>query len=79
MKKYIPIVEQYNVQQKEHALKKITKTEKLKLQIKLAKEFLHDLRINIRNRKFENSDEEIQFFKYIKPNIYADFIFITIN
>lgn len=75
MKNYIPLVEQYYVQQKEHALKKITKNEKLKLHIKLAKEILHNLRLNIRNRKFENFDEEIHFFKHIKPNIYAEFIF----
>ena len=75
MKKSIPLVEQYNVQQKKHAEKKITETEKLKLQLELAKEVLNDLRVYIRNNKFKDSDEEIDFFKHIKPNIYADFIF----
>lgn len=36
---------------------------------------MNDLRVYIRNNKFKDSDEEIDFFKHIKPNIYADFIF----
>lgn len=75
MKKYIPLVEQYYVQQKEHALKKNTKIVKLKLHIKQAKEILQDLRVNIRNRKFKDNNDEIHFFKQVKPSIYADFIF----
>lgn len=75
MKKNIPLVEQYYVQQKKHAIKKITKIEKLKLQLKLAKEVLNDLRVYIRNNKFRDAKEEVHFFKNIKPNIYADFIF----
>ena len=38
MKNHITLVEQYYVQQKEHELKKITKNEKLKLQIKQSKD-----------------------------------------
>ncbi|WP_159951365.1 RteC domain-containing protein [Polaribacter septentrionalilitoris] len=75
MKKSIPLVEQYYVQQKKHAEKKIPETEKLNLQLELAKEVLNDLRVYIRTNKFKDSDEEIDFFKNIKPNIYADFIF----
>lgn len=78
MKRIIPLVEEYNLQQKELAQKnfsKINKTEKLKLQLKQAKEVLNNLRIYIRNNKFKNSDDEIDFFKHIKPSIYADFIF----
>ena len=75
MKNYIPLVEQYYVQQKKHVDKKGTKTEKLKLQLKQAKEVLNDLRIYIRKNKFRDGNEEIHFFKNIKPNIYADFIF----
>lgn len=75
MKNHITLVEQYFVQQKEHELKKITKNEKLKLQINQSKEIIYDLRVNIRNRKFEDNNEEIQFFKSVKPTIYADFIF----
>ena len=75
MKKYIPLVEQYYVQQKELSLKKNTKIVKLKLHIKQAKEILQDLRVNIRNRKFKDYNDEIHFFKQVKPSIYADFIF----
>jgi len=55
--------------------KKITETEKLKLQLVLAKEVLNDLRVYIRTNKFKDSNEEIVFFKHVKPSIYADFIF----
>ena len=75
MKNHITLVEQYYVQQKEHELKKITKNEKLRLQINQSKEILCDLRVNIRNRKFKDNKEEIHFFKSVKPSIYADFIF----
>jgi hypothetical protein len=75
MKNHITLVEQYFVQQKEHELKKITKSVKLKLQINQSKEILYDLRINIRIRKFKDKNEEIHFFKSVKPSIYADFIF----
>lgn len=75
MKNHITLVEQYYVQQKEHELKKITKNEKLKLQINQSKEILYDLRVNIRNRKFKDNNEEIHFFKSVKPTMYADFIF----
>ncbi|MFK8059675.1 MAG: RteC domain-containing protein, partial [Polaribacter sp.] len=75
MKNNIPLVEQYYVQQKKCTDEKISKIEKLKLQLKLAKEVLNNLRVYIRNNKFKDSDEEIDFFKHIKPNIYADFIF----
>lgn len=74
MKNYIPLVEQYYVQQKKHVDKKGTKTEKLKLQLIQAKEVLNDLRIYIRKNKFRDGNEEVHFFKNIKPNIYADFI-----
>lgn len=75
MKNHITLVEQYYVQQKEHELKKITKNEKLKLQINQSKEILYYLRVNIRNRKFKDNNEEIHFFKSVKPTMYADFIF----
>ena len=75
MKNNIPLVEQYYVQQKKYTNEKINNIEKLNLQLELAKQVLNDLRVYIRNNKFKDSDEEIDFFKHIKPNIYADFIF----
>ena len=75
MKNNIPLVELYYVQQKKYTNEKINNIEKLKLQLELAKEVLNDLRVCIRNNKFKDVKEEIYFFKHIKPNIYADFIF----
>ena len=54
---------------KKHVDKKGTKTVKLKLQLKQAKEVLNGLRVYIRVNKFIEAKEEIHFFKYTKPNI----------
>ena len=75
MKNKIPLVEQYYVQQKKYIDEKIDNSEKLNLQLELAKEVLNDLRVYIRNNKFKDVKEEIHFFKHIKPNIYANYIF----
>jgi hypothetical protein len=75
MKNNIPLIEQYYAQQKKYTNEKINKIEKLKLQLKQAKEVLNDLRIYVRNNKFKEVKNEIHFFKHIKPSIYADFIF----
>jgi hypothetical protein len=75
MKNNISLVKQYYIQQEKHIAKKIIKIEKLKLQLKLAKDTLNHLRIYLRNNKFQNAEEEIHFFKHTKPDIYADFIF----
>lgn len=78
MKRIIPLVEEYNLQQNKLAKNKelrINKIEKLNIQLKQVKEALAKLRIYLRNNKFKDSNEEIYFFKYLKPRIYGDFIF----
>jgi hypothetical protein len=75
MKKINLLVEQYDVQQKKHATKKVTKIDKLRLLQKQVKEVLKHLRLYIRNNKFKDDSDEIHFFKNIKPHIHADFIF----
>ena len=55
MKKITSFLEQYYVQQKQHALKEIIIIEKLKLQLKQSKEVLHNLRVYVRNRKFKDN------------------------
>ena len=75
MKNKIPLVEQYYVHQKKYVDKKTNENARLKYQLKLAKEILNDLRVYVRNNKFKDAKNEIHFFKHIKPNIYADFIF----
>lgn len=77
MKRILPLIEQYHAQQKKHAQKKNNKVQILKAQIQEAKDLLNNLRVNIRSTKFKDTSEEIQFFKHIKPSIYADFIFYS--
>lgn len=77
MKRILPLIEQYHAQQKKNAQKKNNKVQILKAQIQEAKDLLSNLRVNIRSTKFKDISEEIQFFKHIKPSIYADFIFYS--
>lgn len=77
MKRILLLFEHYNVRKKSLDLKEKKSLDLLKLQIKLSKETLQKIRLNIREVKFDNPSDEIYFFKQIKPSIYADFIFYT--
>jgi hypothetical protein len=77
MKRILLLFEQYNVRQKDLVLKENISIDILKSQIDISKDTLQRLKVSIRNIKFKNHTEEIYFFKQIKPNIYADFIFYT--
>jgi hypothetical protein len=69
------LVEHYQAQQKVIALKNESDSIKLKKHIETSRDFLHCLRLKIRIIKFKCTEEEIHFFKHIKPSIYADFIY----
>jgi hypothetical protein len=77
MKRILLLFEQYNVRQKDLVLKENISIDILKSQIDISKDTLQRLKVSIRNIKFKDHTEEIYFFKQIKPNIYADFIFYT--
>jgi hypothetical protein len=77
MKRILLLFEQHNVRQKDFVLKEKISIDILKSQIEISKDTLQKLKVSIRNIKFKNHSEEIYFFKQIKPNIYADFIFYT--
>lgn len=74
MKNILQQIALYQAQQK--AIAKNNDPESIKLQkhIEIAKDLLHKLRLNIRKTKLKNIEEEIHFFKHIKPKIYADYI-----
>ena len=77
MKKIIPLIKQYYIQQKKNVKENKLAIEVLKLKLQTSKELLNVLRFNIRETMFSDNDEEINFFKYIKPKICADFINYT--
>lgn len=77
MKKIIPLIEKYKRQQESLIRNRKDKVTRLKFQIKEAEKLLNQLRINLRSTKFSNTKEEIQFFKHLKPSIYADLIFFS--
>ena len=77
MKRILPLIEKYRYQQQEITESNQTKTLQLQKHIDTSRELLHKLRFNIRDTKFNSFDEEIYFFKQIKPKIYADYIFFT--
>jgi len=55
-------------------LQKLERTIYLKEHIKKAKSVLHNLRLHIRDFYFESKEDEIKFFKYLKPKVCADLI-----
>jgi len=75
MKKINSLLKDYAELKNEVVLQKLERTTHLKEHIKIAKNFLHQLRLYVRDYKFLSSKDEIHFFKNIKPHIHADFIF----
>lgn len=63
MKKVIPLVKQYYIQQKKNVKQNKLAIEVLKLKLQTSKDLLNELRFNIRDTMFSNNDEEINFFK----------------
>jgi hypothetical protein len=75
MKRINSLLKDYAELKNEVVLQKLERTTHLKEHIKIAKNFLHQLRLYVRDYKFLSSKDEIHFFKNIKPHIHADFIF----
>ena len=74
MKKISSLLDSYTVWKKTVELQKLERTKYLKEHIKKAKSVLHNLRLQIRDFYFESKEDEIKFFKYLKPEVCADLI-----
>lgn len=77
MKKIISLLNGYAEWKNNIDIQKLERTTSLKLSIKKSKFFLHKLRLYIRDYKFESSQDEIKFFKYLKPKVTGDLIFFN--
>ncbi len=76
MKKIIPLIEKHKAQQQKTIYDKVSIKE-IKIQLLQTKDLLNELRVKVRETKFNNKEEEIIFFKYTKPEIYANFIVLS--
>lgn len=72
MKKIIMLVNTCKTSIQKVESEKLQKHEELKSKIKLSKRCLHQIRVYVRDVVFENLQDEIYFFKYLKPSIYGE-------
>jgi hypothetical protein len=74
MKKLISLFNGYAEWKNNIAKQKLDRITHLKQSIQKTKYFLNEIRLCVREHKFESNKEEIKFFKYLKPEICADLI-----
>lgn len=74
MKKLTPIIEHYNALQVNITKQNLPKSTALPKQISLIKNLLYELRISIRKSNFQNKQDEIHFFKHVKPKFCSQLI-----
>lgn len=79
MKTIISLVNSYKISIQKIESKNVKKNEELKLKLKEAKKHLHQIRIYARAISFNDTEEEINFFKNIKPNICGQIKFFKIQ
>ncbi|MFC2109322.1 RteC domain-containing protein [Bacteroidota bacterium] len=72
MKNILLIIDSYADRKKKVALNFSDNHEILKEKIKLTQSLLQELRLYVRSNSFKTKEDEIYFFKYIKPKICGD-------
>lgn len=75
MKKINELIEGYNVELLKTESKKLKRQAEYKQKTKLAKTLLNELRNHVRSFSFDSIDEEVLFFKYIKPQVCGELKF----
>jgi len=75
MKNITPIIDRYAARKKVLAHKKISNHELLREQIRLSNSTLQSLRVSIRSNSFQTKEDEIYFFKHLKPKICGEIKF----
>ncbi|WP_010136383.1 RteC domain-containing protein [Ochrovirga pacifica] len=79
MKNILELKKSYELSIKKIEGKKLKKDEELKLKLKEAKKHLHQIRVYVRTLSFKNTQEEITFFKNIKPGICGEIKFLKLQ
>ena len=77
MKKIKSLLNSYAVRKEQVVLQNHIRSSQLKEHIQLSKQYLHELRLYLRSYSFESKEDEIEFFKYVKPKLSAELIFYT--
>ncbi|GGF79189.1 RteC domain-containing protein [Wenyingzhuangia marina] len=72
MKNITKLIEAYHASLKKIESKNLAKHKQLKYKIEASKRYSHQIRVYVRDMKFKDLNEEITFFKTIKPKITAD-------
>lgn len=72
MKNITKLMDAYHASLKKIESKNLVKHKQLKYKIEASKRYLHQIRVYVRDIKFKDLNEEITFFKTIKPKIKAD-------
>ena len=79
MKRILDLVKNYENTIKKIESKHLKKEDELKLKLKEAKKHLHQIRVYVRTLSFKNTQEEINFFKNIKPSICGEIKFLKLQ
>lgn len=77
MKKIISLFNSYAEWKNNIDIQKLERTTHLKQSIKKSKFFLHKLRLYVRDFTFVTNNDEIKFFKHLKPKVIGDLIFFN--
>lgn len=77
MKKINYLFNSYAERKSNIEAQKLDRITHLKLSIQESKFFLNKLRRYLRDYKFETNNDEIRFFKYLKPRVCGDLIFFS--
>ncbi|MDO6803021.1 RteC domain-containing protein [Wenyingzhuangia sp. 1_MG-2023] len=72
MKNITKLMDGYHALLKKIESKNLAKHKQLKHKIQASKRYSHQIRVYVRDMKFKDLNEEITFFKIIKPKITAD-------
>lgn len=72
MKNITPLIDKHSARKKNLTQQNISNQELLKEKIKISKRLLHELRLHIRVNNFSTQEDEIHFFKHVKPKLCGE-------
>lgn len=77
MKDIISIVENFKAEIKGIENEKLSELSSVELCIKISRRCMQNLRLELRKHHFKSTEDEIYFFKHIKPSIYSKIKFFS--
>ncbi len=77
MNEILAIVEKFKTEINEIKNEKLSDFNSVELGIKISRKCMQELRIKVRQHEFTSNENEIHFFKHIKPSIYSKIKFFS--